>query len=75
VPYADIAIIDPVWSTNDAPRTHAHLACETLFGVDEAGNPHRQMLAGLHHRAGRPALTPDAPRRPRLPRRHGGARA
>ena len=25
VPYADVAIIDPSWSTNYATRTHAHL--------------------------------------------------
>jgi peptide/nickel transport system substrate-binding protein len=46
VPYADVAIIDPIWSTNYATRSHAHLVFETLFGIDEAGQPQPQMLAG-----------------------------
>ena len=46
VPYADLAIIDPIWSTNYVTRTHAHLVFETLFGVDAAQRPQPQMLAG-----------------------------
>ena len=46
VPYADVAIIDPIWSTNYATRTHAHLVFETLYGVDETLTPHPQMVAG-----------------------------
>jgi peptide/nickel transport system substrate-binding protein len=46
VAYADLAIIDPIWSTNYATRTHAHLVFETLYGVDENLVPHPQMVAG-----------------------------
>ncbi|MCB4824470.1 ABC transporter substrate-binding protein [Roseicella aerolata] len=46
VPYADVAIIDPIWSTNYATRTHAHLVFETLYGVDEDLVPRPQMVAG-----------------------------
>ncbi|MDO9708444.1 ABC transporter substrate-binding protein [Paracraurococcus lichenis] len=46
VPYADVAIIDPIWSTNYATRTHAHLVFETLYGVDESLAPQPQMVAG-----------------------------
>ena len=46
VPYADVAIIDPIWSTNYATRTHAHLIFETLYGVDDTLQPQPQMVAG-----------------------------
>lgn len=46
VPYADVAIIDPIWSTNYATRTHAHLVFETLYGVDDRLQPQPQMVAG-----------------------------
>jgi peptide/nickel transport system substrate-binding protein len=46
VPYADVAIIDPIWSTNYATRTHAHLVWDTLYGVDDELRPSPQMVAG-----------------------------
>lgn len=39
VPYADVAIIDPIWTTAYATRTHALLVFDTLFGLDENLQP------------------------------------
>ena len=46
VPYADLALLDPIVTNSYVTRSHAHLIFETLFGVDEAGTPQPQMLAG-----------------------------
>lgn len=46
VPYADVAIIDPIWTTAYATRTHALLVFDTLFGLDENLQPQPQMVEG-----------------------------
>lgn len=46
VPYADVAIIDPIWTTSYATRTHALLIFDTLFGLDESLQPQPQMVEG-----------------------------
>lgn len=46
VPYADVASIDPIWSSAYAVRTHALLVWDTLYGVDIAMQPHPQMAEG-----------------------------
>lgn len=46
VPYADVAIIDPIWTTSYATRTHALLVFDTLFGTDENLQPQPQMVEG-----------------------------
>jgi peptide/nickel transport system substrate-binding protein len=46
VPYADVAIIDPIWSRSYATRTHAHLVWDTLYGVDDELRPSPQRVAG-----------------------------
>ena len=46
VPYADVASIDPTWSTAYAVRTHALAVFDTLYGVDERMDPQPQMAAG-----------------------------
>ena len=33
VPYADVAVTDPVWSSTLATRTHALAAFDTLYGT------------------------------------------
>ena len=46
VPYADIAVVDPHFSTAYTVRTHALAAFDTLYGTDENFNAHPQMVAG-----------------------------
>ena len=45
-PNADLTIVDPVWTTAFSTRYLALLSYDTLYGVDDALNPHPQMLAG-----------------------------
>src|ERR1700746_3043279 len=44
VPQADLANFDPVWSTTLVVRNAASLVWDTLYGVDEKLQPHRQMI-------------------------------
>lgn len=46
VPYADVAIIDPIWTTAYATRTHALLVYDTLYGLDDKFQPQPQMVEG-----------------------------
>ena len=46
VPYSDVAIIDPIWTTGYSTRTHALLVWDTLYGLDETLQPHPQMVEG-----------------------------
>jgi peptide/nickel transport system substrate-binding protein len=46
VPYSDVAIIDPIWTTGYSTRTHALLVWDTLYGLDEALQPQPQMVEG-----------------------------
>jgi peptide/nickel transport system substrate-binding protein len=46
VPQADLATLDPVWTTADVTRNHAHLVFDTLYGQDNNFQPHPQMSAG-----------------------------
>jgi peptide/nickel transport system substrate-binding protein len=46
VPYTDLALLDPIYSTNFATRNHALLVFETLYGLDAQFRPQPQMLAG-----------------------------
>lgn len=45
-PNADLTILDPVWTTAFSSRYLATLSYDTLYGVDDALNPHPQMAAG-----------------------------
>lgn len=45
-PNADLTILDPVWTTAFSTRYLATLSYDTLYGVDDALNPHPQMAAG-----------------------------
>ena len=46
LPQADLATLDPVWTTADVTRNHAHLVFDTLYGQDNNFQPHPQMAAG-----------------------------
>ncbi|WP_160123786.1 ABC transporter substrate-binding protein [Rhodovarius lipocyclicus] len=45
-PNADATILDPVFSTAFATRYLALMSYDTLYGLDDALNPHPQMAAG-----------------------------
>lgn len=46
IPQADLASLDPVWTTADVTRNHAHLVFDTLYGIDKSYRAHPQMAAG-----------------------------
>ncbi|MCC6719576.1 MAG: ABC transporter substrate-binding protein [Acetobacteraceae bacterium] len=46
VPQANLASLDPVWTTALVTRNHAHLLWETLYGRDEKLDAKPQMLEG-----------------------------
>ncbi len=47
VPQADLASLDPVWTTAYQTRDHAFLVFDTLFGQDGGYRAQPQMLAGF----------------------------
>ncbi|RYH98064.1 MAG: ABC transporter substrate-binding protein, partial [Acetobacteraceae bacterium] len=46
VPYADLAVTDPVWSSTLSTRTHALTVFDTLYGTAADYSVHPQMAAG-----------------------------
>ncbi len=46
VPYADLAILDPIITTNYVTRTHALMVFDTLYGLDASYRAQPQMVAG-----------------------------
>jgi peptide/nickel transport system substrate-binding protein len=48
IPQADLATVDPVWSTADVTRNHAHAVFDSLYGIDDTFAPHPQMVAGAN---------------------------
>ncbi len=52
VPQADLAVLDPVWTTAYQSRDHAFLVFDTLFGQDEHFAPQLQMLEAAATEAG-----------------------
>ena len=46
VPYADLALLDPILTTNYVTRTHALLVFDTLYGFDGQFRAQPQMVAG-----------------------------
>ena len=46
IPQADLASLDPIWTTADVTRNHAHMVFDTLYGIDDKYQPHPQMAAG-----------------------------
>ena len=45
-PNADLTILDPVWTTAYSSRYLGLLSYDTLYGMDDALNPHPQMVDG-----------------------------
>ena len=46
VPYADLALLDPIITTNYVTRTHALMVFDTLYALDAAYRAQPQMVAG-----------------------------
>src|SRR5271154_105237 len=46
VPQADLAVLDPVWTTAYQTRDHGFLVFDTLFGLDSRFQASPQMAAG-----------------------------
>lgn len=46
VPYADLALLDPIITTNYVTRTHALMVFDTLYGLDSSYRAHPQMVEG-----------------------------
>ncbi|MFO1026582.1 MAG: ABC transporter substrate-binding protein [Acetobacteraceae bacterium] len=47
IPQADLAVLDPVWTTAYVTRNHGLMVFDTLFGVDASFNPQPQMVSGV----------------------------
>ena len=47
VPQADLAVLDPVWTTTYQTRDHGFLVFDTLFGIDAHYQPQPQMVDGV----------------------------
>ena len=67
VPYADLLILDPIWTTADIVRDHGYLVYDTLYGMDGQFQPQPQLAEGhlfendgkaVHHHAARRAAVP-----------------
>lgn len=52
VPQADLAVLDPIWTTAYQSRDHAFLVFDTLFGQDAGFQPQLQMLESASTEAG-----------------------
>ncbi|MBO1077718.1 ABC transporter substrate-binding protein [Roseomonas haemaphysalidis] len=46
IPQADLAVLDPVWTTAYVTRNHAYMVFDTLFGMDANLRPVPQMAEG-----------------------------
>lgn len=46
IPQSDLPSLDPVWTTADVTRNHAHLVFDTLYGIDNDFLPQPQMAEG-----------------------------
>ena len=46
IPQADLAVLDPVWTSAYVTRNHAFMVFDTLYGQDGAFRPQPQMVTG-----------------------------
>jgi len=46
VPYADLSIFDPIWTTADIVRDHGYMVYDTLYGLDGQFQPQPQLAEG-----------------------------
>ena len=44
VPQADLAAVDPMWTTSYVTRNHGYMVYDTLYGLDEQYQPQPQMV-------------------------------
>ena len=47
IPQADLAVLDPMWTTAYVTRNHGFMVFDTLFGMDSQYRPSPQMIAGF----------------------------
>ncbi|WP_135466222.1 ABC transporter substrate-binding protein [Crenalkalicoccus roseus] len=47
VPHANLAVLDPIWTTAYISRNHGLMVYDTLFGIDREFQPQPQMAEGL----------------------------
>ncbi len=47
IPHADLASLDPVWTTADIARNHGNMIYDQLFGLDTGFQARPQMVAGF----------------------------
>jgi hypothetical protein len=52
VPHANLAVLDPIWTTAYITRNHGFMCYDTLFGVDEKFVPQPQMAEGIAYEDG-----------------------
>ncbi len=48
IPQADLAVLDPVWTTAYVTRHHGLMVYDTLFGIDASFRPQPQMVGGVN---------------------------
>ena len=46
VPYTDLSIFDPIWTTADIVRDHGYMVYDTLYGLDDSIQPQPQLAEG-----------------------------
>jgi peptide/nickel transport system substrate-binding protein len=46
IPQADLAAVDPMWTTSYVTRNHGYMVYDTLYGLDETYAPQPQMVEG-----------------------------
>jgi peptide/nickel transport system substrate-binding protein len=44
IPEADLAVLDPIWTTANVTRNHGFMVFDTLYGADATFNSQRQMV-------------------------------
>src|ERR1700722_3966878 len=52
IPQADLAVLDPVWTTAYVTRHHGMMVFDTLYGLDAKFDPQPQMVEGAQISAG-----------------------
>ena len=67
VPQADLAVLDPVWTTTYQTRDHGFLVFDTLFGLDGQLQPAAADGRGRGHRGRRQDLAHHAAPRAEVP--------
>jgi len=46
IPQADLAVVDPVWTSVDVTRNHGYMVYDTLYGQDSSFAVQPQMVEG-----------------------------